>query len=75
MAKYFGGITQETELTRNKGDLLNVPDGFLASSAQLIAKCSSLQGEIQNVIYVSHGAELIDAKRALKDHPRAFFDQ
>lgn len=69
MAKYFDGITQETELTRNKGGLLNVPDGFLASAAQLIAQCSSLQGEIQNIIYVSHGAELIDAGKALKDHP------
>lgn len=69
MAKYFDCITQKTELTRKKGVLLSVPDGFLAISAQLIAQCSSLQGEIQNIIYVSHGAELIGARKALKDHP------
>ena len=76
MPTYFDTITDVTDLTLNKAANLEVSGGFEAASAALIGRCSALQSEVQSIIYVAHGAELIASKRALRQHlnPKARLD-
>lgn len=67
--KYFTSIDEETNLTQNTGSNLRAPEKLLALATLLISQCSFSQHLIQQIIYASHGAKLVDAKRSLKKFP------
>lgn len=76
MAKYFDTITDETNLSQNIGARMDVSSDFQVLSSTLIAQCTFSQNLIQQIIYTSHGSELIGAKKTLKEfpNPKARFD-
>lgn len=69
MTAYFRFVTDRTILRRSVGHGLVLPPGFAELSVELIAKCSFAQHLIQRIIYTTHGAELLDAKKALRQFP------
>jgi hypothetical protein len=46
-----------------------IPAGFNELSSIIISRCSFLQILLQQVIYITHGSEIVLAKKALKDFP------
>jgi hypothetical protein len=76
VAKYYDIITEETNLSRNIGAGLVVTAEFRVMSSIILSQCTFAQGLIQQIIYTSHGDQLIDAKRALREfpNPKARFD-
>lgn len=69
MPKYYELITESMNLSRRSGTGTVVPAGFRDLSASIISSCTFLQGLLQQIIYVTHGDELLAAKRALKNFP------
>ena len=69
MPKYYKLITQSTAISRRTGTGAIIPTGFRDLSASIVSSCTFLQSLLQQIIYVTHGAELIAAKRALKEFP------
>lgn len=69
MPKYYELVTEGTNLSRRSGTGAVIPAGFAELSASIIASCAFIQSLLQQVIYITHGAELIEAKRALKEFP------
>jgi hypothetical protein len=69
MSKYYGQITSSTKLSHTIGENANISDEFRNLSSIIISNCSFSQSLIQQAIYTSHGAELIGAKKSLKDFP------
>lgn len=69
MAKYFDMIREDTNLSRNMGAALFVSSDFQVLVSTLIAQCTYLQNLIQQIIYTSHGSELISVKKSLKSFP------
>lgn len=69
MSKYYRYITERSELDRRVGVGVAVPAGFNELSSSVVSACSFLQSLIQQTIYVTHGAELLVAKKTLKDYP------
>lgn len=67
--KYYRLITESTALERRSGTSAVVPAGFRDLSASIVAGCTFLQSLLQQIIYVTHGAELLAAKRTLKEFP------
>lgn len=76
MAKYFDRITEGTNLNRNIGANAIVSTEFQFMSSIVLFKCNFTQSLIQQIIYTTHGDQIVDAKRALKDfpNPKARFD-
>jgi hypothetical protein len=76
VAKYFDTITEGTNLNRNIGANLIASTEFHLMSSIVLSQCTFAQSIIQQIIYTTHGDQLVDAKRALKDfpNPKARFD-
>ncbi len=76
MPKYYKLITEGTTLARQSGAGTVIPAGFRDLSASIVSTCTFLQSLLQQIIYVTHGAELLAAKRTLKEfpNPRARID-
>lgn len=62
-------ITESTTLSRRSGTNSIIPAGFRDLSASIVSSCTFLQSLLQQIIYVTHGAELLAAKRILKEFP------
>lgn len=69
MPKYYRSITESTTISRRTGAGAVIPAGFRDLSASIVSSCTFLQSLLQQIIYVTHGAELIAATRALKEFP------
>lgn len=69
MPKYYRLIANSTTLDRRSGSDVVVPPVFKELSSSLISTCTYLQSLLQHVIFVTHGAELLEAKRALRTFP------
>lgn len=69
MPTYYGLITDGTTLDRRSGSNAVVPPGFKDLSTSVTSTCTYLQSLLQQIIFVTHGAELLDAKRTLKTFP------
>lgn len=69
MPKYHKLITESTNLSQRKGTGAVIPTGFKDLSASIVSSCTFLQSLIQQIIYITHGAELLAAKRTLKEFP------
>lgn len=69
MPKYYKLITESTTLARRSGASAVIPSGFKDLSASLVSTCTFLQSLLQQIIYITHGAELVAAKRTLKEFP------
>lgn len=69
MAKYYDILEGQSSIHTNSGTEIEVPPGFHEMSSIVIARCSLLQSQIQQVIYATHGAEVFAAKKALADFP------
>lgn len=69
MPSYYKQITEGTTLERRAGANINIPPGFRELSASIVSTCTYLQSLLQHIIFVTHGAELLDAKRTLKTFP------
>ena len=74
--EYFETITSDTNLEQNTGSNLVLPPHFEVMSARIISKCTFSQNLIQQIIYTSHGPEIVEAKKKLKEfpNPKARFD-
>ncbi|WP_406870267.1 hypothetical protein ABEB22_10795 [Thioclava sp. 'Guangxiensis'] len=72
MAKYYHELRGVSKLRVSSGDDLTVPDAFYSLSGLLIKICCDIQVHLQNIVFVSHGAEVFEAKRILSesDSPR-----
>lgn len=62
-------MTEETNLSQKTGSALVVSPQFQILSSTIINRCIFMQNLIQQIIYISHGPELVGAKRALKKFP------
>ncbi|QLF93426.1 hypothetical protein HW090_09540 [Pseudomonas sp. ABC1] len=69
MPKYYKLITESTNLSRRVGTSAVIPRDFRDLSSSIISSCTFLQSLIQQIIYVTHGAELLAAKHILKKFP------
>lgn len=69
MAKYYDTIAKGTHLRYHTGSALVVSSEFRIMSSKILSQCVFLQSLIQQIIYTSHGDELIGAKRTLKSFP------
>lgn len=69
MPKYYANINNRTKLNARSGTEVVLPLRFAEFSSLIISRCSFLQGLVQNVIYATHGQEIFDAKRKLKEFP------
>lgn len=69
MPKYYKLITESTTLSRRSGTDAVIPTGFRELSASIVSSCTFQQSLLQQIIYTTHGAELLKAKRTLKDFP------
>lgn len=69
MAKYYGNINGKSVLSHRAGQEIQAPPEFYILSAKILAHCVFLQSQIQQIIYISHGKELMGAKKALKTFP------
>jgi hypothetical protein len=66
---YYSHITEETTLSQSTGVGAVIPPQFLVLSSLLISRCSFIQKLIQEIVFISHGAELLEARQALDDFP------
>jgi len=69
MSKYHSKRTNRSELKSRSGSAIHFPVGFCDLSAKIISRCSFLQNQIQRVIYITHGPEILSAKKTLTDFP------
>ena len=69
MPKYYNLITESTTLSRRSGANSDIPAGFRELGATIVSSCTFLQSLLQQTIYITHGTELIAAKRTLRDFP------
>lgn len=69
MPKYYKLITESTTISQRTGAGAVIPTGFKDLSASIVSSCTFLQSLLQQIIYITHGAELITAKRILKEFP------
>lgn len=69
MPKYYRLIADGTALDRLSGANAVVPPEFKDLSSSLTSTCTYLQSLLQHVIFVTHGAELLEAKRTLRTFP------
>lgn len=67
--KYCTPITESTVLDRRSGANAVTPPRFNELGTSFVSTCTYLQSLLQHVIYVTHGAELLEAKRTLKAFP------
>lgn len=67
--KYYRTLDQETHLSHKTGNSLVVSPNFLILSSTILSRCIFMQNLIQQIIYISHGKELIGAKKTLKKFP------
>lgn len=69
MSNYYRSIADRTTLSRRSGTSAVIPAGFKELSASVISSCTFAQGLLQQIIYITHGSELLEAKRTLKEFP------
>lgn len=69
MPNYYRTIVEGSTLDRRSGGNAVIPPGFRGLSSTLTSTCTYLQSLIQHIIFVTHGAELVEAKRTLKSFP------
>ncbi len=76
MPKYYDTIEESTDLTYRTSNRLGLSSDFYLLGSYIVSNCSYLQSLLQGTIYISHGAELDDARRVLNGspNPRARFD-
>lgn len=69
MHKYYGNIKDSTTLSRKLGSGIVIPPEFRILTSIILSQCVFLQNIIQQIIYTSHGEELVDAKKVLEKFP------
>lgn len=69
MCKYYVRINDSTNLQRRSGANVVLPSGFKELSASVVSNCTYIQSLLQQIIFVTHASELIEAKRTLKTFP------
>ncbi|WP_180889730.1 hypothetical protein [Stenotrophomonas maltophilia] len=69
MRKYHDSIFERTTISLRTGANIAIPANFTNLSSSVIRSCTLLQHLLQKIIYVTHGAELLSAKRTLKEFP------
>ncbi len=69
MRKYYGSIVERTTISLRTGAGIAIPADFTNLSSSVVQSCTLLQHLLQKIIYVTHGAELLAAKRTLKEFP------
>ena len=69
MSKYFESIAGKITLSQKNGHALSISHEFQILSSVILSRCTFLQSLVQQIIYTSHGEDLIGAKKALKDFP------
>lgn len=69
MSKYYKKIDDTSKIITRSGTEIILPEGFSDLSMSIIRLCSFSQGEIQNIIYITHGSELREAKQTLINFP------
>lgn len=67
--KYYKSIVEKTTISHRTGANIVVPAGFADLSCSIIQSCTVLQNLLQKIIYATHGAQLLAAKRTLKEFP------
>lgn len=69
MGKYYRKLQGKLEINLRSGSDTLVPGGFRELSSIIISQCSFLQKQLQHIIYVTHGPEIISAKKVLNKFP------
>jgi hypothetical protein len=69
MHKYYKNITDGSTLNRKLGAGAVVPLEFRVKSSIILSQCVFLQSLIQQIIFMSHGPELGDAKKIIEKFP------
>lgn len=69
MPKYYRFMLDKSNLSKRSGSNTVIPLGFNELSSSLISQCSFIQSLIQQVIYITHGAEIFAANKTLKEFP------
>jgi hypothetical protein len=67
--KYYKSILEQTTISHCIGANIVIPAGFADLSCSIIQSCTVLQHLLQKTIYATHGAQLLSAKRTLKEFP------
>lgn len=76
MERYFETIDQSTEINIKSGNDIGNLVEFKILSSSVIAQSSFVQNLIQQLIFTTHGAGIVDAKKVLKNfpNPKSRFD-
>lgn len=69
MAKYYKKIDDRSKISTRSGNDITLPEEFTNLSSSIIRLCSYVQVQMQQIIYISHGSELREAKQTLKNSP------
>lgn len=69
VSNYYKLISGSTNLDRKSGTSAVIPVGFRDLSSSIVSTCTFMQNLIQQIIYVTHGNEILAAKRTLKEFP------
>lgn len=69
MAKYYSSIRGTSVLSHRTGVEVQAAPEFFIFSAKILAQCVFLQSQIQQIIYICHGPEIVGAKETLKSFP------
>lgn len=69
MKSYYESIVERTTISLRTGADIDIPSHFTDLSSSVIQSCTLLQHLLQKIIYVTHGSELLAAKRTLKEFP------
>ncbi len=69
MAMYYRKIDDKSEISTISGSDIILPPEFTNLSSSIIRLCSFIQNYIQQIIFISYGAGLCEAKQKLKNSP------
>jgi len=70
-SKYYRHVTDRTEIKTVTGCDAIIPIEFKKNSSHIISRCSFLQNQIQKIIFITHGPEVLAANKFLLDNPQA----
>ena len=69
MKKYYKNIESKSKINTRLVGSMPAPVAFNNASSIVISQCSFLQTQIQRIVYVTHGSELLAAKKTLIEFP------
>lgn len=69
MPKYYRLLRECSTLRQCTGANITIPIGFTDLGLAIIQSCTLIQNLIQKIIYVTHGSEIMKARRTLKEFP------